>query len=49
MLAPLSDDEMDELDQFLMSDATSDETMILDMLDGYLTAVVIGPRNLQPQ
>lgn len=48
MMAPLSDGEMDELDQFLMSDATSDETMTLDMLDGYLTAIVIGPRNLQP-
>uniref|UniRef100_UPI003F493C24 UPF0149 family protein n=1 Tax=Cupriavidus yeoncheonensis TaxID=1462994 RepID=UPI003F493C24 len=38
---------MDELDQFLLSDATSDETMTLDMLDGYLTAIVIGPTTLQ--
>jgi uncharacterized protein len=47
---PLSDEltgeELIELDQFLMSDATSDETMLLDSLDGYLTAIVIGPTTL---
>ena len=39
---PLSDDELEELDRFLLSENTSDETMLLDMLDGYLTAIVIG-------
>jgi uncharacterized protein len=29
-----------------MSEATSDETMALDTLDGYLTAIVIGPTTL---
>jgi len=48
MMAPLSDEEMDELDQFLLSDLTSDETMTLDMLDGYLTAIVLGPTTLTP-
>jgi uncharacterized protein len=48
MMAPLSEEEMDELDSFLMSDATSDETMILDCLDGFLTAVVTGPVMLKP-
>lgn len=48
MMAPLSDEEMDELDSFLMSDATSDETMMLDCLDGFLTAVVTGPVTLKP-
>ncbi|WP_062641532.1 UPF0149 family protein [Caballeronia arationis] len=47
-MAQLPDEETDELDLFLKSNATSDETMLLDMPDGYLTAVVIGPRNLQP-
>ncbi len=42
----LSGEELVELDQFLMSDATSDETMLLDALDGYLTAIVIGPSTL---
>ena len=42
-LSPLEENEMDELDRFLLSDATSDETMMLDCLDGYLTAIVIGP------
>lgn len=39
----LSDDEMDELSNFLLSEATSDETMMLDCLDGFLTALVVAP------
>jgi uncharacterized protein len=39
----LSEKEMDELDSFLMSDATTNEVMLLDCLDGYLTAIVSGP------
>lgn len=46
-LLPLSKEEMDELDNFLMSDITSDETMALDTLDGYLTAMVSGPVTLK--
>jgi uncharacterized protein len=45
---PLSDEEIDELDQFLLSDAVSDDAMLLDMLDGYLTAIVIGPTTIPP-
>ena len=44
----LSPDELAELDRFLMSDATSNETLMLDALDGYLTAIVIGPTPLKP-
>jgi uncharacterized protein len=47
LMAPLSDEDMDELDQFLMSDLTSDETLMLDSLDGYLTAIAIGPTFLE--
>lgn len=46
--ASLSQNELDELDQFLLSDATSDEVMQLDALDGYLTAIVSGPQMLLP-
>ncbi|NBQ68688.1 MAG: YecA family protein [Nitrosomonadaceae bacterium] len=46
-LLPLSQEEMNELDDFLMSDITSNETMALDMLDGYLTAIVSGPVTLK--
>ncbi len=42
----LSDLEMDELDNFLMSDATSNEVMLLDCLDGFLTAIASGPLRL---
>jgi uncharacterized protein len=44
----LSDNEVDELDQFLMSDIVSDETMTIDTLDGYLTAIAIGPTMVMP-
>jgi len=43
----LSDKEMDELDSFLMSDFTTNEVMLLDCLDGYLTAVASGPIRLE--
>ena len=46
--APLSDEELEELDRFLLSAAVSDETMLLDTLDGYLTAIVIGPATILP-
>lgn len=39
----LSEKEMDELDSFLMSDATTNEVMLLDCLDGFLTAIVSAP------
>ncbi|MDO8991198.1 MAG: UPF0149 family protein [Sideroxyarcus sp.] len=40
---------MDELDSFLMSDATTNEVMLLDCLDGFLTALVSGPAMPQPE
>lgn len=44
----LSEIEMDELDSFLMSDATTNEVMLLDCLDGFLTAIVSGPAMPKP-
>ncbi len=46
LLLPLSEEEIEELDGFLMSGAMSFETMSIDELDGYLTAIVIGPTRL---
>ncbi len=43
---PLSGEEIAELDEFLNSEETSMETMSIDALDGYLTAIVVGPTNL---
>jgi uncharacterized protein len=45
---PLSDAEISELDAFLMSEATSDECMDLVTLDGFLTALAVGPRPVAP-
>jgi uncharacterized protein len=44
----LDDDELEELGAFLISDATSDATLTLSSLDGYLTALVIGPTSVMP-
>ena len=45
---PLSDAELDELEAFLASDAVPQDCMDLEMLDGYLTAIVSGPESIQP-
>src|SRR5512144_436084 len=45
--APHEETALDELDRFLLSDATSDNTMMLDCLDGYLTAIVCGPASIK--
>lgn len=39
----LTEKEFEELDRFLMSERCSDETMAMDALHGYLTAIAIGP------
>lgn len=45
---PLSDAEFEELDDFLASDAMPEECMDMSMLDGFLTALVVGPNTLMP-
>ena len=45
---PLSQEEIHELDVFLMSDMTSDESMDIVTLDGFLTALAIGPELVPP-
>ncbi len=39
----LTDSELNELQNFLDSDTVPESSMILDTLDGFLTALVIGP------
>jgi uncharacterized protein len=46
---PLSDEELAELDQFLLYEVDCDEGMTLDTLDGYLHAIAIGPITLTPR
>ncbi|WP_255988531.1 UPF0149 family protein [Chitinolyticbacter albus] len=47
-VAPLSEAELDELAEFLTSDAVSDECMDLSMLHGFLTAILVGPQEPLP-
>ncbi|WP_200917706.1 YecA family protein [Jeongeupia sp. HS-3] len=44
--APLSEEELDRLDAFLMSPRTPAETMDLEMLDGFLVALAVGPEDI---
>lgn len=46
---PLTEIELQELDQFLLYEVQSDESMTSDTLDGYLHAIAIGPTSLMPQ
>lgn len=49
MMAPLSDEELEELDRFLLYGVDNDEAMTLDRLDGYLHAIAIGPQTIMPK
>ena len=46
---PLSDDELQELDHFLLHEVEAEETMTLDVMDGYLHAIAIGPTTIYPR
>ena len=45
---PLTEDEFDQLDDFLMSEDAPEETMDTSMLDGYLAAAASGPNLVMP-
>jgi uncharacterized protein len=45
---PLTDIDYDELEVFLGSHAVPQDCMDLEMLDGFLTAIVSGPELIQP-
>jgi uncharacterized protein len=49
LFAPLTEAEIEELEEFLLHDVDSDEAMVIDMLDGYLHAIAIGPAQLHPK
>jgi uncharacterized protein len=48
MMTPLSEEELDELDNFLLYGVDDDEGMTLEALDGYLHAIAIGPQTIMP-
>src|SRR3977135_1033089 len=45
---PLADADYDELEAFFGSNAVPQDCMDLEMLDGFLTAIVSGPELIQP-
>jgi len=44
----ITDADLERLDAFLMSDATPESAMDVSTLEGFLTALVIGPRMVPP-
>jgi len=44
----IADSELEELDDFLFSDAVPEEVMSIDMIDGFLTSLIIGPVTVLP-
>ncbi|MEI7456533.1 MAG: UPF0149 family protein [Nitrosomonadales bacterium] len=44
----LSDTEIDELDEFLLSDDTPESCMDISMLDGFFTSLVLNPKLFMP-
>jgi len=45
---PLTDEEIEELDQFLLNAEGIEESMDISTLDGFLTAIVCGPKTIMP-
>ena len=45
---PLTDEEIEELDQFLLDAKGIEESMDVSALDGFLTAIVSGPKTIMP-
>ena len=45
---PLTENEFDELDSFLLSERAPEDAMTMDTLHGYLTAIAIGPESIMP-
>lgn len=48
LFEPLTEDELDELEHFLLYELDAEEVMTLDILDGFLHAIVIGPVFIHP-
>lgn len=46
---PLTEAELAELDHFLTYEVDSDEVMMIDMLDGFLHAIAVGPTTIYPK
>jgi uncharacterized protein len=46
---PLSEDEFEELSQFLLYDVDTEEVMVSEIMDGFLHAIAIGPTTVEPK
>lgn len=46
---PLSKEEFEELDHFLLYDVDTEEGMVMDTVDGFMHAIAIGPTTVHPK
>ena len=46
--SPLTDEEIKELDEFLLEAEGIEESMDISTLDGFFTAIVCGPKTIMP-
>jgi uncharacterized protein len=47
--APLSEEEFDQLDDFLLYGVDTEEVMMIDAVDGFMHAIAIGPTTVHPK
>jgi uncharacterized protein len=47
--APLSEEEFEELDHFLLFGVDTEEGMTIGMVDGFLHAIAVGPTTVHPK
>lgn len=47
--ALLSEEEFEEFDHFLLYDADTEEVMTLNLVDGFLHSIAIGPTTVHPK
>lgn len=45
---PLTNEEIKELDEFLLDAEGIEESMAISTLDGFLTAIACGPKTIMP-
>ena len=47
--APLSEEEFEELDHFLLYDVDTEEGMTINTVDGFMHAIAVGPTTVHPK
>jgi uncharacterized protein len=49
LFASLSEEELEELDHFLLYDVDTEEGMTINTVDGFMHAIAVGPTTVHPK